>query len=81
MPNAHGLRSVTLLKRCLLTGRLRMIFCQWQKTLLDQKNTELRGCSETAAILGDCVVPATEEDYWTEYGDYILAVKVVEGPR
>ncbi len=54
-------------------------FLPMAKTLLDQKNTELRGCSETAAILGDCVVPATEEDYWTEYGDYILSVKVVEG--
>ena len=47
------------------------------KALLDEKNTQLRGCPETAAILGDAVVPATDEDYWTEYGDYILAVKVV----
>jgi glutamate-5-semialdehyde dehydrogenase len=49
------------------------------KKLLDQYNTELRGCPETAAILGDCIVPATEEDYYTEYGDFILAVKVVAG--
>ncbi len=54
-------------------------FLPMAKALLDQKNTELRGCPETAAILGDCVVPATDEDYWTEYGDYILAVKVVDG--
>jgi len=49
------------------------------KKLLDTKNTELRGCPETAAILGDCVVPAQESDWYTEYGDYILAVKVVSG--
>ena len=47
------------------------------KALLDTKNTQLRGCPETKAILGDCVVDATEEDYYTEYGDFILAVKVV----
>jgi glutamate-5-semialdehyde dehydrogenase len=49
------------------------------KALLDQKNTELRGDNETVRILGDCVVPATEDDYYTEFGDYILAVKVVSG--
>ena len=48
------------------------------KARLDEHNVEIRGCSETAAILGDCVVPATEEDYATEFGDYIIAVKVVE---
>ncbi|UOO36923.1 glutamate-5-semialdehyde dehydrogenase [Oscillospiraceae bacterium CM] len=49
------------------------------KALLDGKNTELRGCMETAAILGNAVIPATEADYETEFGDYILAVKVVDG--
>lgn len=39
---------------------------------------ELRGCAETAKIL-DGIVAATEEDYYTEYSDYILAVKVVAG--
>lgn len=47
------------------------------KARLDEKNVELRGCKKTAAILGDCVVPAEESDWETEYGDYILAVKVV----
>ena len=44
---------------------------------LDEKNVELRGCEKTRAILGESVVPATELDWDTEYGDYILAVKVV----
>ncbi len=47
------------------------------KAKLDEKNVELRGCEKTAAILGDSVVPAIESDWETEYGDYILAVKVV----
>ena len=38
---------------------------------------ELRGCERTRAILPDCV-EATEEDYFTEYNDLILAVKIVD---
>ena len=47
------------------------------KARLDEKNVELRGCEKTRAILGDAVKPAEESDWETEYGDYILAVKVV----
>ena len=43
-----------------------------------QFNLEIRGCDETCAILADAK-KATEEDYETEYDDYILAVKVVSG--
>ncbi len=48
------------------------------KAELDKKNVELRGCERTRAILGDCVVPATENDYAIEFLDFILAVKVVD---
>ena len=48
------------------------------KKQLDEKHVELRGCERTRAILGDCIVPATEEDYGTEYLDYIMSVKVVD---
>ncbi len=48
------------------------------KAELDKKNVELRGCERTRGILGDCVVPATENDYAVEFLDYILAVKVVD---
>ena len=48
------------------------------KARLDEKQVELRGCARTRAILGDCVVPATENDYAVEFLDYILAVKVVD---
>ena len=40
-------------------------------------NVEIRGCEKTLAILPD-VTPATDEDFFTEYNDYILTVKVVE---
>ncbi len=39
------------------------------------EGVELRGCEKTRAIIN--VSAATEEDYDTEYNDYILAVKVV----
>ena len=48
------------------------------KKRLDAHNVEIRGCEITKMILGTCVVPATEEDWATEYLDYILAVKVVD---
>ncbi len=48
------------------------------KAKLDEHNVEIRGCSKTKAILGECVTPATEEDYATEFLDYIISVKVVD---
>ena len=48
------------------------------KAKLDSKNVEIRGCARTAEILGDSVVPATENDYAIEFLDYILACKVVD---
>ena len=45
---------------------------------LAHAEVEIRGCSETCAILPSAK-PATEEDFYTEYNDYILAVKVVSG--
>jgi glutamate-5-semialdehyde dehydrogenase len=43
---------------------------------LREKNVELRCDSISAQYVPDCT-PATEEDYATEFLDYILAVKVV----
>ncbi len=43
------------------------------QTRLD--NVELRGCNRTLEIIN--VIEATEEDFFTEYNDYILAVKIV----
>lgn len=45
---------------------------------LAQKNVEVRGCERTRAILGGAVVPVTEEDYNTEFLDYIIACRVVD---
>ena len=48
------------------------------KARLDEKKVELRGCERTRAVLGDSVIPATDEDYAAEFLDYILACRVVD---
>lgn len=45
---------------------------------LKEKNVELRGDEETIRILGGDVIPVTDEDYATEFLDYILACRVVD---
>ena len=47
------------------------------KEELDKRNVILRGCNKTRKIIS--CEPATEEDWKTEYLDYILSVKIVGG--
>jgi glutamate-5-semialdehyde dehydrogenase len=44
---------------------------------LEKRNVELRGCPGTMKIIN--VKPATEQDWYTEYLDYILSIKIVDG--
>lgn len=62
----------------LVNEKIAKEFLPKAKALLDKKNVELRGCEKTISILSECVKPATDEDYATEFLDYILAVKVVK---
>ncbi|MGQ9621985.1 MAG: glutamate-5-semialdehyde dehydrogenase [Candidatus Caldatribacteriaceae bacterium] len=43
---------------------------------LREKGVEVRGCERTRLVVGD-VVPAEEADWYTEYLDLIIAVRVV----
>lgn len=45
---------------------------------LRNHGVEVRGCEETRKIVPD-VKPATEEDWYTEYLDLIIGVKIVSG--
>ncbi len=47
------------------------------KAILEGKSVELRGCERTISIID--VKSATEEDWSTEYLDYILSIKIVDG--
>jgi glutamate-5-semialdehyde dehydrogenase len=44
---------------------------------LRAQNVELRGCEQSRAILSD-LIPATEEDWITEYLEKILSIKIVD---
>jgi glutamate-5-semialdehyde dehydrogenase len=47
---------------------------------LKQAGVEIRGCAKTLALLPTAgIVPATEQDWRTEYGDLILSIKIVSG--
>jgi len=69
----------------LVDSKIAQAFLPKVKTALDQKNVdstsspqvELRGCPKTAAVID--AKPATEKDWSTEYLDYILSIKVVDG--
>lgn len=47
------------------------------KLRLDEKNVEMRGDARAMQAC-DGLVPATEEDFYTEYLDYIISVKTVK---
>ena len=53
-------------------------FLPLAKRKLDEFHCQIRGCAETCRILPDAV-PAAPADWDTEYGDYRVAVQVVEG--
>jgi glutamate-5-semialdehyde dehydrogenase len=45
---------------------------------LKDAGVEVRGCSRTLALLAEAeIVPATEDDWATEYSDLVLSVKIV----
>ncbi len=66
------------LETCLVHQSVAEKFLPAMKKKLDEHDVDLRGCERTRKILGDSIKPATEEDYATEYNDYIMAVKVVD---
>ena len=61
----------------LISQKIYKDFLPVMKRRLDALNIEIRGCGNTCEVLG-CAA-ASEEDYYAEYLDYILSVKVVAG--
>lgn len=45
---------------------------------LMEKNVEIRGDERVCELLGNKATAATEEDWSTEYNDYIMSVKIVD---
>lgn len=46
---------------------------------LKKNNVEIRACGECMKICSDGIIAASDEDWATEYNDYIMAVKIVDG--
>ena len=53
-------------------------FLPMAQTALAADHVILHGCPRTMELLGDAIVPATEEDYAKEYLAYEISVKVVD---
>lgn len=49
----------------------------FEKLIPEIAAVEIYGCSRTKEILGERVKPATEENWSSEYNDYILNIKIV----
>lgn len=61
----------------LVSEKIAKDFLPLAQKALEEKGVELRGCQKTLKIIS--VNPATAEDFYTEYNDLILSVKVVSG--
>lgn len=61
----------------LVDAKIAKEFLPKVKTALEEKNVEIRGCEKTRSIIK--VKAATEKDWSTEYLDYIISIKVVDG--
>ena len=61
------------LETCLVHEAVAEQFLPMLQQKLEEHQVEIRGCERTRQILGDSVIPATEEDYATEFLDYIIS--------
>ena len=64
------------LETLLVNSKIAPTYLPKLKAALDAKSVTLRGCERTRQII-DCEA-ATEEDWKTEYLDYVLAIKIVD---
>lgn len=63
---------------CLVHKNIAKEFLPKLQKVFEEHNVEIRGCEKTKEILPD-VTPATENDFATEFLDYIISIKIVEG--
>ena len=66
------------LETCLVHQSVAKEFLPMLAEAFEAHQVEIRGCDRTREILGAGVMLATEEDYATEFLDYIMSVKVVD---
>ncbi len=64
------------LETLLVNENISQDFLPHLKEELEKRKVEIRGCDKTSKIIS--CAPATEEDWKTEYLDYILSIKIVD---
>ncbi|MGZ8242116.1 glutamate-5-semialdehyde dehydrogenase [Methylomagnum sp.] len=72
----HRYGVCNAMETLLMNARVAPILLPELARLYREKGVELRGCPKTCAIVPDCI-PATEEDWDTEYLAPILSIRVV----
>ena len=65
------------MEKLLVDSEIAGTFLPMIKTALDAYNVEIRGCEKSTKILKGISL-ATEDDWFTEYNDFILSVKIVD---
>lgn len=73
-PSVCNAAETLLIDRKIADEFVPVIFGKLQKL-----NVEIRADEESIKIYPDNIVLATDEDYYTEYNDYIISVKIVDG--
>ena len=63
----------------LINENIKNIFLPLLKQEMDKYNVLIKGCEKTQKIID--VDTATEEDYYQEYNDYIVTVKIVNNEK
>jgi len=63
----------------LVSEKIAKDFLPWMIERFRRAGLEIRGCPKTRQIAGSTVKKATEDDWYTEYLDLILSVRVVKG--
>lgn len=66
------------LETCLVHKDVAADFLPKLQKAFEAHQVQIRGCEKTKQILGEDVVLATEEDYATEFLDYVISIKVVD---
>ena len=65
------------MEKLLVDSEIAGTFLPMIKTALDAYNVEIRGCEKSTKILKGISL-ATEDDWFTEYNDFILSIKIVD---
>ena len=74
-PSASARACATRRRACSCTGMSRRNSCRWRRRVWRATMSTIHGCARTTEILGDAILPATDEDYGREYLGYEISLQ------